>query len=556
MSTIRHLVWHDIRALHLPLAAWLLVLLAQAAVMAFGPGLVDPEAPRSAIVTFTGLLAGARLAFTMLLTALLVQRDSPVGTTAFWLTRPIRPVAMAASKACSAVLLLVLLPAAVSWSLFTALGLPWADVAAGTGSAVFEQVMIVALSAMGAVITATIPQFAVAAVVGVLLIGMAMSDLRPMLAAVPRIPIPVMYANVQAWVLVTVVGALGVTVYQYARRRAFRAGAAVAAVLLLGVFSVLVVQTAVGSAPVAPLRAGVLDPSAVTVEVESMWSDAGITRDARGQNVRYRSATAFLRTTGEPPAVILQPSGVESIWTPSGAAPIRWQRSKPAYLANVDRPNDGVGQPNRSIAIGLGDVELVNRRDSSTSQFKTTLLNLREEEVPRLSPAQGPLDATLTLRAWRYRLDEAAPLLVGSTVSARQGRLAVREITPTSEGVVVDLQRVFLERMETTPDAALGGRLGDRGSLMLRNLARKQAMLAAGETGRRLLYSMLEWFLVGRLGTGTLRLHFLVPREQGGRAVLDEEWLKGAELVVMRPEDLGVFTRPLRVEWVNLEGAK
>jgi hypothetical protein len=286
-----------------------------------------------------------------------------------------------------------------------------------------------------------------------------------------------------------------------------------------------------------------------------MWSDAGITRDARGQDVRYRSATAFLRTTGVPPAVILQPSGVESIWTPSGAAPIRWQRRNPAYLANVDRPNDGVGQPNRSIAIGLGDVELINRR-SPTSQFKTTLLNLREEEVSRLSPAQGPLDATLTLRAWRYRLDEAAPLAVGSTVSARQGRLAVRAITPTSEGVVVDLQFVFLERMETTPDAALGGRLGSREYLMLRIRARKQAMLAAGETGRRLLYSMLEWFLVGRFGTGTLRLHFLVPREQGGRALLDDEWLKGAELVVMRPEDLGVFTRPLRVEWVNLDSAR
>jgi hypothetical protein len=197
-------------------------------------------------------------------------------------------------------------------------------------------------------------------------------------------------------------------------------------------------------------------------------------------------------------------------------------------------------------------VELINRRSSATLQFKTTLLSLREEEVSRLSPAQGPLDATLTLRAWRYRLDEAAPLAVGSTVSARQGRLAVRAITPTPDGVVVDLQRVFLERMETTPDTALGGRLESREYLMLRNRARKQAMLAAGETGRRLLYSMLEWFLVGRLGTGTLRLHFLVPREQGGRAVLDEQWLKGAELVVMRPEDLGVFTRPLRVEWLNL----
>jgi len=37
---------------------------------------------------------------------------------------------------------------------------------------------------------------------------------------------------------------------------------------------------------------------------------------------------------------------------------------------------------------------------------------------------------------------------------------------------------------------------------------------------------------------------------------LDDAWLAGAELVVLQPEDLGVFTRPLKVEWVNLESAR
>ncbi len=88
MSVISHLVWHDIRALRLPLVAWLLLLLAQAAVMAVGPAILDPESPRGAIQSLAGFLAGARLAFTILLTVLFIQRDSPVGTTAFWMTRP------------------------------------------------------------------------------------------------------------------------------------------------------------------------------------------------------------------------------------------------------------------------------------------------------------------------------------------------------------------------------------------------------------------------------------------------------------------------------------
>ena len=179
VSIISHLVWHDIRALRLPLIAWLLLLLAQAAVMAFGPGLIDQEAPRATIVTFAGFLAGARLAFTTLLTVLLIQRDSPVGTTAFWLTRPIRPAAMAASKTLSAALLLVVPPAVVGWVLFTALGLPQGDVLSGVWELVLEQAMIVGLSAMGAAITATIPQFAVVAVAAVFIIGTLISEARP-----------------------------------------------------------------------------------------------------------------------------------------------------------------------------------------------------------------------------------------------------------------------------------------------------------------------------------------------------------------------------------------
>jgi len=144
VNIIVHLVRHDIRALRLPLAAWLALLLAQAAVMAFGPGLIDPEAPASSMRSFAGFLAGARLAFTVLLAVLIVQRDSPVGTTAFWLTRPIQPAAMAASKLISTVLLLAATPAVVGWLLFTALGLPQGDVLDGAWQLVIEQLMVVA----------------------------------------------------------------------------------------------------------------------------------------------------------------------------------------------------------------------------------------------------------------------------------------------------------------------------------------------------------------------------------------------------------------------------
>ncbi len=214
MSVISHLVRHDIRALRLPLIAWLLLLLAQAAVMAFGRGLIDPEELRAPILTFSVFLAGARLAFTVLLTVLLIQRDSPVGTTAFWLTRPIRPAAMASSKALSAALLLIVPPAVVGWVLFTGLGLPQGDVLGGVWELVLEQAMIVGMSAMGAAITATIPQFAVVAVAAVVLFGALVGQARALIEQLPVSLLAWSASPLAKWALVTVLGAVAVLVYQ------------------------------------------------------------------------------------------------------------------------------------------------------------------------------------------------------------------------------------------------------------------------------------------------------------------------------------------------------
>jgi hypothetical protein len=559
VSTIRHLVWHDIRALRLPLVAWLLILLVQAAVMALGPGLIDPEARGGGVQSFARFLAGARLAFTILLTVLFIQRDSSVGTTAFWMTRPIQPAAMAASKLTSAVLFLVALPAVVGWSLFTALGLPALDLRDGIWPLVLEQGLIVSLAAMGAAITATIPQFAVAAVAAVLLVGTLTSEIRPYVEGPPWMRIPFTQAPLVAWVSVTVLGTIGVIAYQYSRRRAVRAAAAVTGVLVIGALSALTVRASVDPSSIAPLVAGVLDPGAITVDVDpaAVRAESASTIDRRGRQTRYRHANSILRISGAPPAIVLQPWSIESTWQPEGVPPIRWQRRSAAgYLTRVTREGEDDEQPHRSIAIGLGDVELLRSTRIEATAFRTTLLNLREEEVSRLSSAQGPLDAAVTLRAWRYRVVDAAPLAVGSTVSARQGRLTVQAITRTREGVQVDGRQVFLQRFERAPEDFFGSGIGSSEHVLLRNQSRKQAILLAAESVRQLTYSMLSALASLQFGTGTRRMRFVIPLADEDRVRLDDEWLKGAELVVMRPEDLGVFTRPLRVEWVNLDSAR
>jgi hypothetical protein len=561
VSAISHLVWHDIRALRLPLIAWLTLLLAQAAVMALGPGLIDPEAPRSLAVQFAGFLAGVRLAFTVLLTVLLVQRDSPVGTTAFWLTRPIRPAAMAASKLCSTTLLLVVLPAVVGWVLFNALGLPAPDLREGIWQLLLEQAMIVSLSAMGASITATIPQFAVVAVAAVLFISLLASEARHFIERLPAGWLPAGVTPLGAWVFATVLGTIAVIAYQYSRRQVARAVAAVTGVLVVGVLIAVAAPAPFGAAPLDPLRPGVLDPAAVRLSVDTsgVRAETGSTADAKGRQTYYRYAGAILQVTGSPPAVVLQPWSIEATWQPGEGAPIRWQRrQRAADRRTVQRDEDADGQPLKSILEALGAVELLGRFTAGFgTAFYATLLSLPEEDVSQLKSAQGPLEAAVTLRAWRYKVVESVPLAAGSSVSARQGRLTVRAIAHTPTGADIDVERVSVRRVMWTPDD-LPGTGGTRGSdlLALRNTSRRQAVLSGSELGRQFDYSLLYGISGAQFVTGSQRIHFAVFAGGNQPERLDDAWLRDAELLVLRPEDLGVFTKSLRVEWVNLDDGK
>ena len=135
--------------------------------------------------------------------------------------------------------------------------------------------------------------------------------------------------------------------------------------------------------------------------------------------------------------------------------------------------------------------------------------------------------------------------------------MTVTRIARTRDGVIVDARRVFLQRLMWTSEDLFGsGGVGSAERLAIRNTSRKQAVLLGAESGRQLSSSLAGGISSTQLGTGTKRLRFVVPVDGGRQVELDDEWLAGAELIVLRPEDLGAFTRPLRVEWVNLDNVK
>ena len=83
------------------LPSWLLLVAASAALEGAWPAMAVAMAARQTVGIGGNLLALAEVLFSVVFIALVVQEHPLVGTTAFWMTRPIPPRALLASKASS-----------------------------------------------------------------------------------------------------------------------------------------------------------------------------------------------------------------------------------------------------------------------------------------------------------------------------------------------------------------------------------------------------------------------------------------------------------------------
>lgn len=126
MRTLRHLVATDVRRFRWPIAGWLILVAAAAALDRIGPGL-DPGlvAPAArTLVLVPQLLWLAVLLLSVVLPALMVQSDPPIGSDAFWMTRPIDPVVLLLAKFVLAGALIVGAPLAAQTVLMAVEGVP------------------------------------------------------------------------------------------------------------------------------------------------------------------------------------------------------------------------------------------------------------------------------------------------------------------------------------------------------------------------------------------------------------------------------------------------
>ena len=158
MRLTLHIVQKDLARMRVWIAGWVALLLAPIGMGAWFIGhnpLPDEDWHLQNEVAF---VVGVQVMVAYLLTILVLQEDSVVGTRQFWLTRPISRGRLLAAKAISVVVIVGLVPVAVSVPWWLWCGFTAGQIAAAGGEIVLLAMLAMAPAAVMAVLTDSFPR--------------------------------------------------------------------------------------------------------------------------------------------------------------------------------------------------------------------------------------------------------------------------------------------------------------------------------------------------------------------------------------------------------------
>ncbi|MEW5981475.1 MAG: hypothetical protein AB1806_03780 [Acidobacteriota bacterium] len=536
MNLVGHLIRHDVRSQRAILT--LLALLLALEVMWILAGYTLP--PDRAVGASISL---GRMLLASLLTARLIHRDPLVGTTAFWRTRPIGSGTLLASKLASLGLVAVLLPAVVLGAAWWGTGLLPTDGLVAVRVLAVEQAMVVVITAMAAVVTASLVHLVIAGVAGVALVTLANGVLLPAIMATRPFVWERLFGVKPAWYLGTLFAfGLAAVAHQYFTLREWRTAGLVAFALVAAVASPRFLARDAG--PVAvPLNRAVVSPDAVSLSAApgSLPAPAPAVSGSptSGRTVEYFAA---LVADGLADGVFVRPLRIDGRLTADGGS-VSFS-TRPGFVL-IGAPGADAWQ--LSLQAALGEVPLLAAPQTSApaEPHRMGLAQIRHDDARRLVASRQTLMADVELAAGRCRVAATAPLRPGSRLLVRGKSMEILSVTPGAGGVA----ELHITSIQGPPDVRFF-----QTALCLRNRDRRQAARVYYVSYRRGFTGAL-----GMLGVRPEHATMTLKLPSDGRPLtaewlatgpgLEADWLAGAELVYLDVEDLGTFTRPLRMEF-------
>lgn len=569
MNRTLHLFANDFHYLRLYLSVWLGLVILQAVLIGSFPQLSLGES--RGIVSLSSLAWPIAILKVCLLTVIvsqLVQKDSTVGSTAFWLSRPISGMRLLASKSIFLLVAVVLPVLVVEILLLFVRGVTPEDILRSIPQIVFLQILPVAVAMMLASVTSNLPRLILLGVIALVALPLlwfvlsllfialftavsgtvtVVNDDAPFAMPIPPPSYGSFLIGIPLVLLGTSVTVIGL---QYLTRRTMLSRALFFSGALLSLLSMGFLNGHLWE-PESGSDSEIVDPTQVTTRIEeNSLIFAPVTEslpvfDLAGEKqMLLRGAIAL---DNIPPGFVVLPAQVSAnLVLPSGESLARHvSQSSYAFMGTLPFGPDRRLDREKAESLGqtLGDVEFLNA-ERMWGDGPPELFAISEDKYERYKGFRTLYSAQVDYLVQRDKITTMR-LEKGSRYERGSDHVEVLSIDKSYRGGLTVLISESSHKL-----------IGDGRKeieYLLVNSSRRQALLGRlrGSFANDSLSSPpLLSFIFPMLAVRRLELRFDLPSDG---PPIDSAWFQGAELIRVETRDLGWFSKSIQMEGFVME---
>jgi hypothetical protein len=564
MKLLAHLVRADVRQFRWAILLWLVLVAAETVLTAMRPAFLNDLRVYGYIGVILGLLWYALQLAKLLLVPLIVQAHPAVGTDAFWMTRPIPPHTLFASKVALLVTLTVLVPCATRLALMFWIQVPGREALLVALDRVIVDAAWLALLVAGAVVTLNLSRFAL--LCGAVFVSLVLfitvlfmrADLdesaRIVAAGPPALPPADDPTGGIVFLLGVIAAGVGLGAIQYwTRLRSLSVPVGAGGLVFLAFaipywpFPLLAVRSAL------PAWAG--DPNAVQVQAPSPiieiapatgWNVQGVPTSRKGATrvVVGRLASGWLPRLHLLGASLTLDNGV------SLAGRGRGLQSMPQIEGSPDDPSRVVARD----VLGVARVFVPN----SPGPEAATILMLPANEIDPAVPGNGHYRGHFAVYLTHWEIAATLPVRAGTVFQDDHDhyRFAIEQVNTGSD------EHMAVRAREWRATSVFDRKPRVAYTFYVRNARHSHAMAGQESEPFEDMSVVFGWlpFSFGSSSSGLARffvrgalVSFTSPYGLRDEKIdWDPAWYTDAELVIVRTTEAGAVLRTLEIPRVSL----
>ena len=552
MTHVLHLVRWDARRFQILLPLWLLLVVATAVLEGIWPGIAVAMEARQTMGVTGNLLAFAEVLVSIVFIVLVVQEHPVIGTTAFWMTRPIPAHTLLAAKVILLCATVVIAPAITEVVLMTAYDVPARQNALVAVQTAMYWTFWLSVVMVFAALTRNMAKFALAigaviasTIVAAIAIGAIMFD---RMGDIPPIPMARAPYNPTSGVMDTLlfIAVLTIVLTTFYRTRA--RGRAI----LLGAAGFALAVYVSNALPWSWLAPKIETPAWA---MESSALQLSISQD----DVQLREASQHFGnapsqwTIGRAPTRL---SGLAPGW--SAGAGLR-QASLRVLGRELLITDVGINGPN----VAVDDTERMRQNEVIRSVLKVdrlidfesrqqpqtaVVLVARTSELRQLSGDRGDYEGRFSVSLTRHDVQAVLPFRSGAAVQVAAYRFALDRMTRHG-------YRISAVGRESVAGSVLDRQPRSRTHYYLRNPQTSEAIegsrreLRTDVTLTRFIPFAVSVDNGENMGFRAVAVELNFPTSYGEQnaVVFDDTWFERSELVIVRSTEAGSVERTLAI---------